>query len=87
MAPRPNSFFFNFKNDDFFRKIRRIANERAEAEIDRIKEEESTKRKILMKKHAVWIFFYFLRQLYGQLRYLDEKKTSNESFSWLKTHL
>ena len=46
-------FFFNFKNDDFFRKIRRIANERAEAEIDRIKEEESTKRKILMKKHAV----------------------------------
>jgi hypothetical protein len=36
-----------------FPKIRRIANERAVAEIERIKEEEANKRKIQMKKHAV----------------------------------
>lgn len=34
-------------------QIRRISTERAQAEIDRIREEEEAKRKVLMKKHAV----------------------------------
>ena len=34
-------------------QIRRIAQERAQAEIDRIREEEENKRRILSKKHAV----------------------------------
>ena len=34
-------------------QVRRIANERANAEISRIKEEEENKRKTLMKKHQV----------------------------------
>ena len=34
-------------------QIRRIAQERASAEIERIREEEEVKRKVLMKKHAV----------------------------------
>ena len=34
-------------------QIRRIAQERAQAEIERIRDEEETKRKVLMKKHAV----------------------------------
>ena len=34
-------------------QVRRIANERADAEIARIKEEEDNKRKVLIKKHQV----------------------------------
>ena len=34
-------------------QVRRIAQERAAAEIERIREEEETKRKVLAKKHAV----------------------------------
>lgn len=33
--------------------MRRIAHERAQAEIERIREEEEAKRKVLAKKHAV----------------------------------
>ena len=50
-------------------QIRRIANERAEAEIDRIKEEEANKRKILAKKHAV-IFIMNMGQVSGCLDFL-----------------
>ena len=34
-------------------QVRRIANDRANAEIERIKEEEENKRKVLIKKHMV----------------------------------
>lgn len=34
-------------------QIRRIAQERAQAEIERIREEEENRRRVLMKKHAV----------------------------------
>lgn len=34
-------------------QVRKIAHERAEAEIERIKEEEEAKRRTLAKKHAV----------------------------------
>ena len=34
-------------------QIRRIAQERAQAEVDRIREEEENKRRVLAKKHAV----------------------------------
>ena len=34
-------------------QVRRIANERANAEIARVKEEEENKRKVLKKKHQV----------------------------------
>ena len=40
-------------------QVRRIAAERASAEIERIREEEETKRKVLTKKHAVSIFYIF----------------------------
>ena len=36
-------------------QIRRIATDRAQAEIDRIKEEECNKRSIILKKHTVII--------------------------------
>ena len=36
-------------------QIRRIANDRAQAEIDRVKEEEENKRNILHKKHTVYM--------------------------------
>ena len=44
-------------------QVRRIATERASAEIERIREEEETKRKVLTKKHAVSFFykFFFLK--------------------------
>ena len=38
-------------------QIRRIATDRAQAEIDRIKEEECNKRSIILKKHTVIIPF------------------------------
>ena len=38
-------------------QIRRIAQERAQAEVDRIREEEENKRRVLAKKHAVSSFF------------------------------
>ena len=38
-------------------QIRRIAHERAQAEVDRIREEEENKRRVLSKKHAVIFFF------------------------------
>lgn len=34
-------------------QVRRIAAERAEAEVERVKEEEDAKRRLLAKKHAV----------------------------------
>ena len=36
-------------------QIRRIAADRAQAEIDRIKEEEDNKRNIIVKKHTVFL--------------------------------
>ena len=47
-------------------QIRKIAHERAQAEIERIREEEENKRRTLMKKHAVsnntkqlfWLLFW-----------------------------
>ncbi len=55
-----------------FPKIRRIANERAEAEIERIKEEEANKRKIQMKKHAVRMCsFSFLYCKYFNIKKLN----------------
>ena len=41
-------------------QVRRIAQERASAEIERIREEEETKRKVLAKKHAVSFFFFII---------------------------
>ena len=38
-------------------QVRRIAQERAATEIERIRDEEETKRKVLAKKHAVRFFF------------------------------
>lgn len=43
-------------------QIRRISHERAQAEIERIKEEEENKRRVLNKKHAV-SFFILIRYL------------------------
>ena len=40
-------------------QIRRIAQERAQAEVNRIREEEENKRKILAKKHAVSFLSFF----------------------------
>ena len=44
-------------------QVRRIANERANAEIARIKEEEDNKRKVLVKKHQVINIKIRLQQL------------------------
>ena len=44
-------------------QVRRIANERANAEIARIKEEEDNKRKVLIKKHQVMNMQIRLQQL------------------------
>ena len=41
-------------------QVRRIAQERAATEIERIRDEEETKRKVLAKKHAVRFCFVFL---------------------------
>ena len=40
-------------------QVRRIAQERAATEIERIRDEEETKRKVLAKKHAVRFFLSF----------------------------
>ena len=44
-------------------QVRRIANERANAEIARIKEEEDNKRKVLIKRHQVIKIEMQLQQL------------------------
>ena len=54
-------------------QVRRIAQERAAAEIDRIRDEEETKRKVLAKKHAV--SFRFLLLLFSVFFYKMYKKT------------
>ena len=62
-------------------QIRRIAQERAQAEVDRIREEEENKRRVLAKKHAV-SFLFFLNN--AQIFIVNTKSVKVRSYTFWK---